>query len=99
MHMQIIPGTNMATPFNKSEIMRAAWASYRADKWPTFRRTKFANHLRLAWYAAKKAANALPVETEAERIDRRILDLDRKTRWGTNDYRAYDRLLKARAAA
>ena len=84
---------------NKSEIMKGAWASYRADKWPTFRRTKFALHLRNAWHTAKSEAGRLPLQTRAVRTDRRILELHQKTRWNRNDYRAYAALQKVRAAA
>lgn len=55
--------------FNRSEILRTAWADYRRDAFhgwgvrrgEAFNRTHFAYCLRMAWAVAKSAAAAKPV--------------------------------------
>lgn len=59
--------------FNRSEIMKAAWANCRRANTFNgrfiFRRDRFAQALRQGWFDAKLAANTLPADAVAK-IDR-----------------------------
>ena len=86
--------------FNRSEILRTAWASYRKTAaligLTTFSRKRFATALRMAWDDAKTLAfyAALAAEEAAEAVanpakaDARaeLLDLQMKDRWASADY-------------
>lgn len=82
--------------FNRSEIMKAAWAGAKAEiarnDTPLSvgsRRFIFKHHLKAAWAAAKRAAR--PVETgRAAELRQRLYVLDCKTRWTPADYAAAD---------
>lgn len=84
---------------NRSEILRAAWADYRAAAaligLTAFSRKHFAHALRMAWYDAKlvayidvqmaeEAAEAIANPVKAE-ARAELLDLQMKDRWTSAD--------------
>lgn len=86
--------------FNLSEILRSAWARYRASAerigLVEFSRKRFANALRMAWSEAKitahvrqqMAAEAAEAVANPARADARaeLLGLQMKDRWSSSDY-------------
>jgi monomeric isocitrate dehydrogenase len=64
--------------FNRSEIMKAAWATYRASRRPWlnlgFEREEFAFHLQVAWHNAKVAAMT-PTQQRIHAVERELDDL------------------------
>ena len=84
--------------FNKSEIMKAAWAATKAEIARNTsplsagsRRFIFKHHLKAAWANAKRAAR--PVATgRAADLRQRLYVLDCKTRWTASDFAAADAL-------
>lgn len=86
--------------FNRSEILRSAWARYRASAerigLVEFSRKRFANALRMAWSDAKlhahvrqqMAAEAAEAEANPIKAEARaeLLGLQMKDRWTPADY-------------
>ena len=94
--------------FNRTEIMKAAWASHLSIGAETLarltlakRRIRFASCLRNAWDKAKSAARAarVVVVTEFERLTTAIWMLECKDRLSSQDFQELDRLRAERRAA
>lgn len=98
--------------FNRSEILRTAWAAYRKTAMliglGAFSHRHFAHALRMAWYEAKQLAfyTALEVEEAAEAIANpvkaaarsELVDLTMKDRWTPADFSRVSALNQAIAA-
>ena len=81
------------TRYNRSEIMKAAWASYKnkEENWNPITRKpaySFASFLRMAWANAKAEAafNALSVEEKIEKLESRLFMLQMKDRFSRDDF-------------
>lgn len=84
--------------FNKSEIMKAAWAATKAEiarsRVPLSagsRRYIFRHQLKAAWAMAKRNAEPVVAGPAAD-LRQRLYVLDCKTRWTAADYIAADAL-------
>ena len=74
--------------FNKSEILRRAWAIVKAGpNWQKYRLTRLRYALQDAWAEAKRAAK-LATQTRAAKIRDSLLVLECKDRWTQADYAA-----------
>ena len=78
--------------FNKSEIMRRAWAIVKAGpNWQKYRLIRLRYALQDAWCEAKRAAKAVP-QAAADRLRAAIWVLECKDRLCGNDWQILDAL-------
>ena len=74
--------------FNKSEIMRKAWAIVKkGPNWQAYRLIRLKYALQEAWAEAKRAAKAA-AQTAADTLREALLMLECKDRWTQADYAA-----------
>jgi hypothetical protein len=85
--------------FNKSEIMRKAWANYnRFNKGLPFCAKAFGRELSRVWSSVKLAASRAAM-TDQDRTQEAIVILESKTRWTQADYQRHTELHAEYAAA
>lgn len=93
--------------YNKSEIMRQAWAWFKNDSsykagWyrsPEAKRMLFAQKLKSAWELAKYEAKPVAETDKHKEIRQRIFILECKDRWTDADHSYYDQLREELQAA
>ena len=84
--------------FNKSEIMRRAWAIVkRGDQWQKYRLTRLRYAMQDAWNEAKRAVKVAS-QTATDIIRQAIFALECQDRWSQADYKAIEQLQAERHA-
>ena len=78
--------------FNKSEIMRRAWAIVKqGNQWQKYRLTRLRYAMQDAWNEAKRAVKVAS-QTATDVIRQAIFALECQDRWSKADYATADQL-------